>query len=454
MKIESIYHSKEVRRKECKGDKPITKHSKDPIHHPMLLEREYIRALNAVKIEKMVSKPFITALSHHREGINKLSKDYNSNLFISSSYDNKMVVWDLFDKKIVFKKQYQNLINGIAVNRSEENINVLVSQLKRIELSAIRLDTNVSNNTVDNSYTIRSNNINTNNINNNLNSNINNISYQLDSTVMGLDYLNDIAVSHSTGVSIFDINRITSKISYLGEESTFIKFNRSFKYILAGLDRMNINLYDNRTNKDFMKIEQQGTNCISFNPQKGHIFACGNEDGNGYLFDIRNDSKPIEIYRGHTNAIVSIAFSPDGKEIATGSYDRTIRIFRTEDRKARDCYYNDRMQIVHGVEYSNDGDFIISGSDDGSLRLWKANSSRKMGPVNKYEKESLEYNEALKEKFKYVEEVSRISKHRFLNKEIKNEMRIKNEMYQGQLRRAAKREKQKGLEESSNESNE
>lgn len=85
-------------------------------------------------------------------------------------------------------------------------------------------------------------------------------------------------------ILVFDINR--TKIAYSSDDIAFAKFNRSFKYLMAGLDRLNINLFDNRTNKNFMKIEQAGSNCISFNPQRGYIFACGNEDGNSYLLEM------------------------------------------------------------------------------------------------------------------------------------------------------------------------
>lgn len=403
MKIESIYHSKESRRKECKGDQKEKKFSKDPVHHPMLLEREYIRALNSTKIERLLAKPFVTALSYHREGINKLYKEPNNNIFMSSSYDNKVILWDLYSKKIIQEKQYSSIINGIAV---DSNSNMFVTQEKCVFLNG-------------------------------------NPHFNLDSTVTSIDFSKDLCVGTSNGISIFDANKFTPKISYELDDVTSVKFNRSFEYILCGLTNLAITLFDNRSNKDFLVVETAGTNCVAFNDQKGFQFACGNENGDAYLYDLRNAEKPIETFRGHTNAIVSVSFNPNGQEIATGSFDRTIRIFKTDERKPRDCYYNDRMQIVHAIEYSNDGEFIISGSDDGSLRIWKAKASKKIGPMTKAEKESMQYTEALKDKFKYVGDVSRISKHRFLNKEIKKEMRIKHEMYEGAQRRADKKEKEK-----------
>lgn len=422
MKIESIYHSKEARRKECKGDNPERRYSKDPVHHPLLLEREYVRALNAAKLGRMFAKPFITALTHHKEGVNKLAKD--GNVFVSSSYDSKVVVWDLFSRKVIREVQYGEIVNGVAVSSecvasseicattskcgTSNEISVphglFVSQGKRVVGPGM--------------------------------------DYPVESTISSIDLMDrSLCVGHRDGVAMFDITRSTAKASYDSDGITSVEYNRSFKYIVAGIDMMKISLYDTRSSKCFLNVEQVGNNCVSFSPQQGYLFACGNEDGNGYLYDIRNSSRPVGTYRGHTNAVVSVAFSPDGKEIATGSFDRTIRLFKVDDRKPRDCYYNDRMQIVHAVEYSNDGEFIISGSDDGALRIWKAVAGKKVGAVSRFEKESLEYAEALKEKFKHVGEVGRIERHRFLNKEIKREMKVKHEMHEGRLRRAAKRER-------------
>lgn len=404
MKIESIYHSKNVRKRE-KNNKQVEMVSKDPIHHPFLLEREYVRALNATKIDRMLAKPFIAALSHHKEGINKLTKSYSSDHFLSSSYDNKVILWDLKSREIVSQFQMTTQVNGITLDSTN---NVYIGQGKNFR--------NYSNNK--------------------------NFIYSNSSTITSLDHLdNCIASGTGDGVAIFDINRTTAKCNFNIDDILEVKYNRSFRFLVGAIDRMSINILDTRSQKDILSMDSVNNACMDFSQKEGYLFATGNEDGDAFLHDLRNYEKPLGIYRGHTNAVVSVAFSPNGSEIATGSFDKTIRLFNVEDRKSKDCYYNDRMQLVHGIEYSNDGKFLVSGSDDSSLRIWKANASRKSG-ATKAEKISLAYNEALKEKFKNVGEISRISNHRFLNKEIKHEMRIKHEKFEGKKRREEKKKKE------------
>ena len=72
---------------------------------------------------------------------------------------------------------------------------------------------------------------------------------------------------------------------------------------------------------------------------------------------------------------MDIAYSPTGREFATGSYDRTVRVFRIGEGRSREVYHTSRMQRVFTVNYSADARYVISGSDDTNLRLWKANAS-------------------------------------------------------------------------------
>ncbi len=405
MKINTVYYGRNERRKECHEDQPIRKYSKNPEDHPFLLEREYVRALNATKLDRMFAKPFIGALTHMGEGISHLVKDYEEPFFATASYDMKVNLWDMVSRKVVSTKNYSMPVSGIALDNKR---NIFVGQGSSV---------------------------------------VNNIGveYKCGHHVNSLDFLHggtdDLVVGTNDDVQIFDIERLTPKLRYDTIDTISVRCNRSFQHIIAVTNSTAIDLYDNRIGKLFATIKQPGINCMDFNPQSGYIMACGSEDGNGYAYDLRNTENSIGTYRGHVNAVVSVCFRPNGHEIATGSFDKTIRIFDINSRKSRDCYYNARMQIVHAVSYSNDGQYIISGSDDGCLRLWKADASVKIGPLSKYEKEAFTYRAALKEKYKNIGEISRISKHRFIPKDLKELSKQKHDMYEAHLRREAKKNK-------------
>jgi WD40 repeat protein len=71
----------------------------------------------------------------------------------------------------------------------------------------------------------------------------------------------------------------------------------------------------------------------------------------------------------HQGVISSVAISPDGKQLASGSYDRTIRLWdaRTGELQA---VFEELTDQVLSLTWSPDSKTLASGAADGSVRLW------------------------------------------------------------------------------------
>ena len=70
----------------------------------------------------------------------------------------------------------------------------------------------------------------------------------------------------------------------------------------------------------------------------------------------------------HDSEVTSVAFSPDGKYVASGSSDRTARVWEAATGKeiARVTYDDS----VYSVAFSPNGRYVVSGGRDGTARVW------------------------------------------------------------------------------------
>ncbi len=82
--------------------------------------------------------------------------------------------------------------------------------------------------------------------------------------------------------------------------------------------------------------------------------------------------KPISELKGHKNWIVALAFSPDGRLLASASGDRTIRLWNVADRNEIRCFQG-HLDEVWGLAFLPDGQTLVSGSKEGSVRVWRIN---------------------------------------------------------------------------------
>ncbi|KAF7978465.1 hypothetical protein HWV62_45583, partial [Athelia sp. TMB] len=110
---------------------------------------------------------------------------------------------------------------------------------------------------------------------------------------------------------------------------------------------------------------------VAFSPD-GRRMASGSDDESVRVWDTETGTLIVKPFEGHTDWVRSIAFSPDGQRIASGSDDRSVRVWGTETGALIAGPFQGHSSYVMSVAFSPDGRRIASGSDDGSVRVWYA----------------------------------------------------------------------------------
>ena len=172
---------------------------------------------------------------------------------------------------------------------------------------------------------------------------------------------------------ISELNRVGQELTTLRGHGGHISWaslsSDGQRVVSCGDD--NIKVWDVSRNTEMTAIygHKEAINSIAFSPN-GQLITSGSSDGTVKIWDIITGCE-VATLRAQKGGVQSVAFSPDGRRIASGGSSNVVRVWDAVTG-ARVMSLRGHAGNVSSVAFSPDGKRIVSGSMDKTLKIWDA----------------------------------------------------------------------------------
>jgi WD40 repeat protein len=168
------------------------------------------------------------------------------------------------------------------------------------------------------------------------------------------------------------LNPLTKKMESKRRGVSAVRFSPDGATLAAAVDDgSSVKVWNARTGVLLRRtgLQEREDYGSAFSPDLGLLASSGGAEPT--MLEIWDTAKGVLRFglEGHDEPVVAVAFSPDGKTLASGSLDRTVKVWDVGSGKLIRTLAG-HGNSVNAVAFSPDGKTLLSGSADGTVRLW------------------------------------------------------------------------------------
>lgn len=185
------------------------------------------------------------------------------------------------------------------------------------------------------------------------------------------------------GVHLIDIENKKELFSAKVTDSYIFDIKTSDKniYLVCGDGNLIVLNKEDLTLVSKTKLSEKSGRSIAINPFYG-IYAIGFSDFSIKIFSFEKNQLLFNI-NAHQNSIFTLAFSPDGRYLLSGSRDAHLKVWDCEKEFSMHKSIVAHMFAINHIQYNNEGDFFATCSMDKSIKLWDSKDFRLLKVIDK-----------------------------------------------------------------------